>query len=227
MLKRLKKEISYFKYDGEPVKFTLGTLIVVLLSVLLIIMATFTEISFKHYILPLDLFSKWNFYFPDSGINWAAFVKSVKYIPQVPIIFFILGLLDRKFTLITIILYIILGFAGYPIFAMGGGWKYIFQYGVGYILSYIPAVFFAGTILNRNYSFKNVFKAVLAGVIIINIIGALVLLLSACLRHENWFMVKNLLYSMSAFKFMYDIAFGILAVYLALVAKKILWIILS
>lgn len=227
MTKRIEEQLNYFKYNGEPVQFTLGTLIFMGISVLLIIMATFTELNFKHFIIPFDLFPKWNFYFPDDGVNWAGFVKAVKYIPQVPTIFFILGILDRKYTLITILLYIILGFAGYPIFALGGGWKYIFQYGVGYILSYIPAVFFSGTILNRNYKFYNVFKAVLIGVIIINLIGSLVLLLSACLRHEDWFMIKNLLYSMTAFKFIYDIFFSIIAVYAALLVKKVIWIILS
>jgi biotin transporter BioY len=136
-----------------------------------------------------------------------------------------LGLLDREFTLITVAIYILLGFIGYPIFAMGGGWHYIFQYGVGYIISYIPAVFFSGLILNRKYNIKNVFKAVLAGVIIINIIGALVLLIIACLKHESWFMIKNMLYSLSGFKFIYDIVFSIIAVYLALITKKLLWII--
>ncbi len=227
MTKRIEEQLNNFRYKGEPVRFTLGTLIMIILSVLFIIMATFTELKFKHFIIPLDLFSQWNYYFTDTGVNWEGFIKSVKYIPQVPIIFFILGILDRKYTLITILLYIILGFSGYPIFAMGGGWKYIFQYGVGYILSYIPAVYFSGTILNRNYSFRSIFKAIFAGVIIINIIGALVLLLSACLRHENWFMVKNLLYSMSVFKFIYDLFFSIIAVYLAALLKRFIWIILS
>ncbi len=227
MTKRIEEQLSYFKYEGEPVKFRLGTLILICLSVLLIIMATFTELKFKHCFIPLDLFSKWGYYFTEEGVNWAGFVKMVKYIPQVPVIFFILALLDRKYTLITILLYIILGFAGYPIFAMGGGWKYIFQYGVGYILSYIPAVFFAGYILNRNFRFTNILKAVITGVIIINIIGALILLIIACLKHENWFMIKNLLYSMSGFKFMYDIIFSVIAVYLALITKKLLWIIIS
>lgn len=226
-MKRVQESLDYFKYSGEPVKFTPGTLIVIALSVLLIIIATFTELQFKHYFIPLDLFPKWGYYFTDNGINWAGFVKTVKYIPQIPVIFFILGLLDRKYTLITVIAYILLGFLGYPIFAMGGGWHYIFQYGVGYILSFVPAVFFSGLILNRNYHIKNVFKAVLAGVIIINLIGALILLIIACLRHESWFMIKNLLYSMSWFKFMYDIVFSIIAVYLALLTKRFLWIILS
>ena len=225
-MKRLD-ELNHFKYNGQPVRFQLGTLLFMFFSVILIVMATFTELQFSHFIIPLDLFPKWSFYFTDNGVNWDCFFKSVKYIPQVPVIFFILGILDRKYTLFTILLYIVLGFAGYPIFAMGGGWKYIFQYGVGYILSYIPAVFFSGTILNRNYKFPNVFKAVLAGVIIINLIGALVLLLSACLRHENWFMIKNLLYSMTFFKFFYDVVFSIIALYFSLLVKRILWIVLS
>ena len=227
MPKRIEEQLNYFKYEGEPVRFTIGTILMVILSILLIIMATFTELNFKHFIIPFDLLPKWGYYFTDNGINTEGFLKAVKYIPQVPAIFFILGLLDRKYTIITLVLYILLGFVGYPIFAMGGGWRYIFQYGVGYILSYIPAVFFSGMILDRDYNIKNVAKSVLAGVVIINIIGALVLLIIAFLRHENWFMIKNLLYSMSGFKFLYDIIFSIVAVYLAFLTKKVLWIVLS
>ena len=73
----------------------------------------------------------------------------------------------------------------------------------------------------------NVFKAVLAGVIIINIIGALILLIIACLKHENGLMIRNLLYSMSGFKFFYDIFFSIIAIYLSVLAKRVFWIILS
>jgi biotin transporter BioY len=227
MTKRVEEQLNYFKYEGEPVRFRLGTLITIAASVLLIIVATFTELKFKHFIIPWDILTNWSNYFTDNGVNSHAFVKYVKYIPQVPVIFFILGLLDKKYSIITVLLYIILGFIGYPIFAMGGGWRYIFQYGVGYILSYVPALFFAGSILQRKYNFANVLKAVLTGVIIINVIGALVLLIIACLKHENGFMIKNLLYSMSGFKFFYDVLFSIIAIYVALIAKKFLWIILS
>ena len=227
MTKRVEEQLKYFKYDGEPVKFRLGTLILMALSILLIIMATFTELQFKHYYIPLDIFSNCESYFTPDGTNWSGFVKYVKYIPQVPVIFFILGLLDRKYSIITILLYMVLGFAGYPIFAMGGGLKYFLQYGVGYILAYLPAMFFAGTILNRKYNFSNILKAVLAGVIIINLIGALVLLIIACLKHENGLMIRNLLYSMSWFKFLYDVGFSILAIYLAVLTKRVFWIIMS
>lgn len=227
MTKRIEEQLSYFRYNGEPVKFRLGTLIVIVLSVLLIIMSTFTELHFKHFYIPFDLIPNWSNYFMEDGTNWHGFIKSVKYIPQVPVIFFILGLLDRKYAIISVLLYIISGFIGYPIFAMGGGWRYIFQYGVGYILAYLPALFFAGSILNRRYNFTNVLKSVVAGVVIINIIGALVLLLIACLKQENGLMIRNLLYSMSGFKFLYDIIFSVIAVYLSLPVKRLFWIILS
>lgn len=227
MTRRIEKELNYFKYDGSPLKFRLGTLLVMISCIMLLIISTFTELHFKHIIIPFDIFSNWSTYFTDMGIYTEGFIKTVKYIPQIPVIFFILALLDRKFSMITILCYITLGFLGYPIFALGGGWRYITQYGVGYILSYIPALFFSGSILNRRYNFLTVLKAVFAGIIIINIIGALVLLIIACFKHENGFMIKNLLYSMSGFKFMYDLGFSILAIYLGLIVKKLLWIIMS
>ena len=88
-MKRLD-ELNHFKYNGQPVRFQLGTLLFMFFSVILIVMATFTELQFSHFIIPLDLFPKWSFYFTDNGVNWDGFFKSVKYIPQVPVIFFIL-----------------------------------------------------------------------------------------------------------------------------------------
>lgn len=227
MTKRFEEQLKPFRYNGQPVKFRLGTLMIIGFSVILIIMATFTELHFKHLYIPLDIFSNWGYYFSYDGVDSSEFIKSVRYIPQVPVIFFILGLLDKKYAIITVLLYITLGVAGYPIFAMGGGWRYIFQYGSGYILAYFPALYFAGSILNRRYNFANVLKSVIAGIIIINIIGILVLLIIACLRHENWSVIKNLLYSFSGFKFIYDIIFGVLAVYLSLGVKRIFWIIMN
>ncbi len=227
MTKRVEKQLGYFKYSGEPVRFRLGTLLVIILAVQLLVVSAFTEINFKHLIFPLDIFSNWSFYFPDGDVNANGFVRHIQYIPQVPMLFFLLGLLDKKYSLITVGLYIIAGFIGYPIFSMGGGWKYIFQYGVGYILAYIPTIWVSGTILDRNFSFKNVVKSVLLGLVIINLIGGVVLLFIATLRHESWAIIKNLLYSLTGFKFVYDLIFSLIAVYLGLFVKRFLWIILS
>lgn len=227
MTKRVEKQLNYFKYNGTPVRFRLGTIFVMVLMLQLLIVAAFTEIHFTHLIFPPDIFSNWTLYFPDGDVNGQAFIRHIKYIPQVPMIFFMLGLLDKKYSLITVLLYIILGFCGYPIFAMGGGWKYIFQYGVGYILAYIPTVIVSGKILSQNYDFKNILKSVIIGLVIINLIGGLLLLFIASLKHESWFIIKNLLYSLTGFKFIYDLIFSVIAVYLSLLVKRIFWIILS
>ena len=54
MSKRISKELNSFKYKGEPIKITLGTLILTALSVLLLIIATFTQVTLTHLYLPLD-----------------------------------------------------------------------------------------------------------------------------------------------------------------------------
>ena len=54
MSKRVAKQINSFKYKGEPIKITLGTLILTGLCVLLIIVATFTQVTLKHPYLPFD-----------------------------------------------------------------------------------------------------------------------------------------------------------------------------
>ena len=143
MSKRIEKQIDSFKYKGEPIKITLGTLILTCLSVLFIIVATFTQVTIKHPYFPLDTFS-----FLAQDVNdyeiLHHFIKSYKYIPQIPVVFFIVALLGRKFGILSILMYIILGLF-FPIFALGGGVRYLFEYGFGYILAFLPAIFFAGT----------------------------------------------------------------------------------
>jgi hypothetical protein len=67
----------------------------------------------------------------------------------------------------------------------------------------------------------------LFGLVVINVMGSLILLFIASLRHESWNVIKSLLYSMTGFKFIYDFVFSVIAIYLSQLAKRILWIILS
>ena len=54
MTKRISKQLNSFKYKGEPVKITLGTLILVTLCIILLIVATFTQFTLNHLYLPID-----------------------------------------------------------------------------------------------------------------------------------------------------------------------------
>ena len=227
MTKRIEAQLNKFINRGEAARFTLGTLVLMACGVMLIIIATFTQLSFTHPIIPLDIFSHFDKYFTDSGTNWAGFLKHYKYIPQIPAIFFILSLLDRKYATLTAMIYIVLGLVGYPIFALGGGWRYIFEYGFYYILGYVPALFFAGSILKNNYSFVNILKAVFVGVVVVHITGCLGMVFLATLKHESSTSIMGWIVTMSGMKTVYDMVFSVFAVYVGQFVKRILWIVMS
>ena len=54
MSKRIADQINSFKYKGEPIRITLGTLVMTGLCVILLIIATFTQVTLKHPYLPMD-----------------------------------------------------------------------------------------------------------------------------------------------------------------------------
>ena len=224
MSKRVAKQINSFKYKGEPIRITLGTLVLTALCILLIIIATFTQITLKHPYFPLDTFS-----FLAQDVNdyeiMHHFIKSYKYIPQIPTIFFIVALLGRKFGILSIIGYIILGLF-FPIFALGGGISYLFEYGFGYILAFIPAIFFAGTLLKSKPDLLRVCLIAVIGVLIIHILGILYMLFIATLRHAPMDMIMSWIATQSGVQIFYDIFFAILAIYLGKQVRKLLWIVL-
>lgn len=224
MSKRVEKQINSFKYKGEPIKITFGTLILTGLCVLLIIIATFTQITLKHPYFPLNTFTFLAGNVTDTEILHH-FIKSYKYIPQIPVVFFIVALLGRKFGILSILIYIILGLF-FPIFALGGGISYLFEYGFGYILAFIPAIFFAGTLLKGKTDLFRVFLISLIGVLTIHILGILYMFFIATLRHAPMDLVTGWIMSQSGVQIIYDIFFAMLAIFLGRQARKLLWIVM-
>lgn len=224
MSKRVAKQINSFKYKGEPIKITLGTLILTGLCVLLIIIATFTQVTLKHPYFPLNTFT-----FLSQDVNdyeiLHHFIKSYKYIPQIPVVFFIVALLGRKFGILSILIYIILGLF-FPIFALGGGISYMFEYGFGYILAFIPAIFFAGTLLKGKTDFLRIFLISIIGVLTIHVLGILYMLFIATLRHAPMDLVTSWITSQSGIQIFYDIFFSIIAIYFGRLSRKLLWIVM-
>ena len=224
MSKRVEKQINSFKYKGEPIKITFGTLILTGLCVLLIIIATFTQITLKHPYFPLNTFTFLAGNVTDTEILHH-FIKSYKYIPQIPVVFFIVALLGRKFGILSILIYIILGLF-FPIFALGGGISYLFEYGFGYILAFIPAIFFAGTLLKGKTDLLRVFLISLIGVLTIHILGILYMFFIATLRHASMDLVTGWIISQSGVQIIYDIFFAMIAIFLGRQARKLLWIVM-
>lgn len=223
MTKRIEKQLSKFRYENQPLKLNLGVLILIGLCSFLIVIATFTQFDFDHYIIPFDAFSYFGANFKNPAIM-AHFIKHYRYIPQIPAIMFIVAFLGRRFSLVSVVIYILVGLFLAPVFALGGGIEYVFQYGFGYILAYIPAVFFAGSILRSGLTYRNMAQATLVGVLTIHLFGVLYMLFLATLQRANPALIIGWISAQSGVKILYDLFIGFIAMLAAKLAKKVLWV---
>ncbi len=215
--KRLREQLEEFNAANKNIKFTFGTLVVTAWCVFLIVIATFTRIDFSHYMLGLH------------GLSTGSFVKvlSYSYVPQVPVIFFIAALIGNRFGILSVLIYITLGLTLFPIFALGGGLNYVFQYNFGYILAYIPAIYIVSFMLKDKFSYGNIAKATLLGVLTIHIIGVFYLILMAIIHHDSFANVTSWMFMQSGMKLIYDFIFGFLALWISKPVKHILWLSMS
>lgn len=205
---------KFIKKQIEGIRFSLGTLVLILCCVFLIILSTFIQVDITHFIIPKSLFT-------EGADN--SYLYTYKLIPQIPVIMFVGAFLGRKYGLISILLYIMLGLFVIPVFALGGGPSYILEYSFGYILAYIPAVFFAGSILKSGFTNRNILHAVIVGVLTIHLIGILYMLFIAGLKHEGWAFMQGWIFAQSGIKIAYDMVLSFALIFFAKYAKIILW----
>lgn len=211
--KRLKEELNEFNAENKKLKVTMGTLVVMGWCVFLIIIATFTQFDFNHYVLQLP---------PVNGSFWK--MKHCIYIPQVPVILFIAALIGKRFGMTSVTIYILLGLTFFPVFALGGGIGYIFQYNFGYIFAYLPAVFITAFMLKDKFNYATVAKADIAGVLTIHIVGIFYLILMAIIHQDAFSNVTNWIVMQSGTKMLYDLLFGYFAILLSKPVKSVLWL---
>lgn len=211
------EHIKIIKKQIEGIRLSFGSLLLILCCTCLIIFATFIQLNITHLIIPSGLFDE------NTKLVFKDFLHTYKLIPQIPVVMFVGAFLGRKYGIISVLLYILLGLFIIPVFALGGGPKYIFEYGFGYILAYIPAVFFAGSILKSGFTMRNMLHATFVGVLTIHIIGILYMLFIAGLKHEGMAFISGWIYAQSGVKIIYDMIFSFAALFIAKYAKIILW----
>ena len=204
------------KKQIEGIRLSFGSLLLVLCCMFLIIFSTFIQININHFTIPAGVFS-------GQHLSAGDYIHTYKLIPQVPVIMFVGAFLGRRYGIASILLYILLGLCAIPVFALGGGPSYIFEYSFGYILAYIPAVFFAGSILKSGYTNRNMLHAVLVGVITIHLLGVLYMLFISGLMHEGSEFMLGWICAQSGVKIIYDFILSFAAVFIAKYAKIILW----
>jgi len=209
--KRYKKEIEDFIYKGEKTPFTLGTLVVVIFCVFLLILATFSEFNLVRF-RPL---------FEDS---FKILMVNFPYVAQIPTTILISAILGIRFSLLTLILYILLGLFLVPVFGYGGGIQYAKLYVFGYILGFIPATFAVNYFLKKYTGFLSILYAGLAGIFSVYLTGILYALILLLFRQINFqFFVDAVLYICFTRTF-YDFLLSVFAILISCPIKQILWL---
>ena len=208
--KRIAAGISKIKRPSKQIKFGFGTVALIAACLMLLIIATFTQI-------------KYDFIMPETS---PIPIFHFEYIPQIPVVIFISALLGRKWGVFTVLLYIALGLTpNYPIFGLGGGLSYVLQYNFGYIVAYLFAAYFCAKELKNENSVIHGILGALYGVIIIHITGVIYMSVIAMLQHDSYSFIYDLIYYQSLSKILYDVLFSLIAVFIAKLSKKMLWII--
>lgn len=210
------QRVKFESKSNNGIKFGICTMVLMLFCCFMLVICTFLQLNVTHFIIPEGLFS-------GDKIGIADFLYTYKFIPQVPVVLFIGALLGRKYGIACIVLYILAGLFFVPIFALGGGLKYIGEYGFGYILAYIPAVFFAGSILRSGFSNRNLLHAAVVGVLTIHVIGILYMFMISLIRNESWAFMQSWIVAQSGMKIIYDLIFSFFTLFVARYARLLIW----
>lgn len=211
--KRYKDIFNQYIYKGEPTPLTIGTLVVCALCFLLLIIATFTQITIAH---------PWFKFSSDEGLT--TYTKLILYTPQIPIMMFIIYILGKYYSLIMFTLYLMVGFFIWPIFVFGGGLEYIQNYLFGYFIGFVFAIFISGTVLHLSNSFKSRLLAGLLGVISIHLCGFIYCIILALFKVIDFNLIFPIANVVTVNKIIYDIIFSLIIMAISPYIKDVLWI---
>lgn len=202
--------------DGFP-DFNVGTISIICLCIILLIIATFT----KWDLFVFNLFSPYDTY---RGEN-SSFFSYFSYIPQVPAVFFIAALLGPIGGMLAVFLYIVAGLVGIPVFSSGGGLSYFLKPGIGYLLGFFPAIFFICNIIKNKQNKYRIVQAALAGIICVHLVGIVYMTILMFFQGEQLFLILSWFWLFTGMQFLYDFIFGITAIILARITRRLLAIV--
>lgn len=211
-----KRYIDIYKkiiYNNEKTPLSVGTLAVVALCVLMMIVASFTQIDFVH---------PWFVKGTEGGLLFV--MKSYPYVPQIPVTLFVVTILGKQYGFFAIFLYILMGLFVWPVFGMGGGIGYLKTGFFGYIFGFLLAAIFAGNYLTKEKTFKNILLATVIGVLVIDMTGLVYSFILAAFKQIDFAFVGHALKNFSFSRISYDIILSIIAIYLGILAKYPLWL---
>ena len=217
----INKKLKYSRFLEEYPSFNLGSLAITLMCVILMIVATFSLLPvgiFNSQLLanPIDYLSDIN--------NILLTLHSQLYSAQIPIAIFAGALLGPRLGTASMVIYVLLGLIGVPIFASGGGIEYLFKPVFGFIIGYIIAAYLVGKILSGKVSSLNIIFATLMGIVTVHFFGVTYLVIDMLISGSPINVIKAWVWGLSFINLPYDILFSFVLCALARPIRGLLWI---
>lgn len=99
--------------------------------------------------------------------------------------------LERKLAVLSVIVYIMIGLVGFPIFANGGGINYIFSPTFGYLVAFIFATYFISS-----FKGKNIYISTAIGMLIIYALGMIYFVFIQYVLNGKVYLISYLFYNL-------------------------------
>ena len=99
--------------------------------------------------------------------------------------------LERRLAVLSVIVYIMIGLVGFPIFANGGGINYIFSPTFGYLLAFIFATYFISS-----FKEKNIYISTAIGMLIIYALGMIYFVFIQYVLNGKVYLISYLFYNL-------------------------------
>lgn len=99
--------------------------------------------------------------------------------------------LERRLAVLSVIVYLMIGLAGFPVFAKGGGINYIFSPTFGYLVAFIFATYFIAS-----FKEKNLYIITFIGMLIIYALGMMYFVFIQYVLSGKVYSISYLLYNL-------------------------------
>lgn len=170
-------------------------IIKILFCLSILILSAFVQLPLFEYDSPTDKFILFNY----SLTYLSCFLMSIAF--------------RNNYAFVAVILYLLAGVCGMPIFAFGGGLSYIFEPGFAYLLGLVPlaiiSFYYQLHCADSNIKLLGTNLCPLFGLLLAHVFGLLFLFVTFRLSFENFL-------NLAGMQLLYDLIFG----YLALVFVK-------
>jgi len=223
MSTRILKTVKNTKFMRRFPPTTIGSLVVAVICAFLLVIFTFTPIALLIPAIPQAALTNPHAFF--ANVNSLSQITDIfYYIPQIPVVLMIAAILGPRLGILSVLIYISAGLAGFPVFANGGGINYYSQHGFGYILGFLAGAYTCGNILSYKQKPYMLFRAAIVGVTAVHLIGIIYLTGVLFVKRASILTALGWIWQYSGVQYFYDLLFAIVAILIGRFLRKLLWL---